>query len=108
MDLQLTTKAQEAFSAAARDAAASGHPHVEPAHLLLALTQQTATRTGARLDATGSSATSAAEAARTALRSLPTTSGSSVTPPALSRAGLAVIEQARQAREPRGESYVST
>ena len=91
MDLQLTTKAQEAFSAAARDAAASGHPHVEPAHLLLALTQQTDTTTGPLLEATGSSATSAAEAARTALRSLPTTSGSSVTPPALSRTGLAVI-----------------
>ena len=56
MDLQLTTKAQEAFSAAARDAAASGHPHVEPAHLLLALTQQTDTTTGPLLEATGSSA----------------------------------------------------
>jgi ATP-dependent Clp protease ATP-binding subunit ClpB len=108
MDLQLTTKAQEAFSAAARDAAASGHPHVEPAHLLLALTQQTDTTTGPLLEATGSSATSAAEAARTALRSLPTTSGSSVTPPALSRTGLAVIEQARQAMESMGDSYVST
>ena len=63
MDLQLTTKAQEAFSAAARDAAASGHPHVEPAHLLLALTQQTDTTTGPLLEATGSSATSAADAA---------------------------------------------
>ena len=51
MDLQLTTKAQEAFSAAARDAAASGHPHVEPAHLLLALTQQTDTTTGPLLEA---------------------------------------------------------
>ncbi len=108
MDLQLTTKAQEAFSAAARDAAASGHPHVEPAHLLLALTQQTDTTTGPLLEATGSSATSAAEAARTALRSLPTTSGSSVTPPALSRTGLAVIEQARQAMESMGDGYVST
>ena len=108
MDLQLTTKAQEAFSAAARDAAASGHPHVEPAHLLLALTQQTDTTTGPLLEATGSSATSAADAARTALRSLPTTSGSSVTPPALSRTGLAVIEQARQAMESMGDGYVST
>jgi ATP-dependent Clp protease ATP-binding subunit ClpB len=108
MDLQLTTKAQEAFSAAARDAAASGHPHVEPAHLLLALTQQTDTTTGPLLEATGSSTTAAAEAARTALRSLPTTSGSSVTPPALSRTGLAVIEQARQAMESMGDSYVST
>ena len=63
MDLQLTTKAQEAFSAAARDAAASGHPNVEPAHLLLALTQQTDTTTGPLLQATGSSASAAADAA---------------------------------------------
>ena len=40
MNLQLTTKAQEAFSAATRNASAAGNPHVEPAHLLLALTDQ--------------------------------------------------------------------
>jgi len=108
MDLQLTTKAQEAFSAAARDAAASGHPHVEPAHLLLALTQQTDTTTGPLLQATGSSASAAADAARAALRSLPTTTGASVSPPALSRNALAVIEQARQAMESMGDAYVST
>ena len=108
MDLQLTTKAQEAFSAAARDAAASGHPNVEPGHLLLALTQQTDTTTGPLLQATGSSASAAADAARAALRSLPTTSGASVSPPALSRNALAVIEQARQAMESMGDAYVST
>ena len=40
MDLQLTTKAQEAFSAAVRAAAAAGHPHTEPAHLMAALLDQ--------------------------------------------------------------------
>ena len=43
MNLQMTTKAQEAFSAATRSAAAAGNPHVEPAHLLLALTDQRVT-----------------------------------------------------------------
>ena len=46
-ELQLTTKAQEAVSAAVRDAAAQGHPHTEPAHLLRALAQQTETTTAA-------------------------------------------------------------
>ena len=40
MDLKLTTKAQEALSAAVRASAAAGHPHTEPAHLLKALTEQ--------------------------------------------------------------------
>ena len=110
MDLQLTTKAQEAFSAAARDAAASGHPHIEPAHLLLALTQQTDTTTGPLLEATGSLGTSAAAAARrTALRQLPTTSGSLGDPARSSRAAAwPCIQQARQAMAAMGDTYVST
>ena len=39
MDLQLTTKANEALSAAVRSAAAGGNPHTEPAHLLKALAE---------------------------------------------------------------------
>ena len=110
MDLQLTTKAQEAFSAAARDAAASGHPHVEPAHLLLALTQQTDTTTGRRCSRRpGPPPRAAAEAARPALRSLPTASGSVGAPRPASRApAWPCIEQARQAMESMGDTYVST
>src|SRR5689334_22985832 len=108
MDLQLTTKAQEAFSAAARDAAAAGHPHVEPAHLLLALTRQTDTTTGPLLDATGSSPQAAAAAAERSLRTLPSVSGSSLSAPSLSRAGLAVLENARKQMESMGDSFVST
>jgi ATP-dependent Clp protease ATP-binding subunit ClpA len=51
MELQLTTKAQEAFSDAVRSAAAAGNPHVEPAHLLEALARQTDTTTPALLEA---------------------------------------------------------
>ncbi|MGZ4629116.1 ATP-dependent chaperone ClpB [Oryzihumus sp.] len=108
MDLQLTTKAQEAFSAAARDAAAAGHPHVEPAHLLLALTRQTDTTTGPLLDATGSSLQAAAAAAERNLKTLPSVSGSSLGAPSLSRAGLAVLENARKQMESMGDSFVST
>ncbi|HEX8972553.1 ATP-dependent chaperone ClpB [Oryzihumus sp.] len=108
MDLQLTTKAQEAFSAATRDAAAAGHPHVEPAHLLLALTRQTDTTTGPLLDATGSSLQAAAAAAERHLKTLPSVSGSSLSAPSLSRAGLAVLENARKQMESMGDSFVST
>ena len=45
MDLQLTTKANEALAAAARTAAANGHPQIEPAALLKALAEQPDTTT---------------------------------------------------------------
>ena len=108
MDLKLTTKAQEGLSAAVRDAASAGHPHVEPAHLLLALTRQTETTTGPLLGAAGSSAAAAAQAATGLLSRMPKVSGSSVSPPGLSRAGLAVLEQAQKAMESMGDTYVST
>ncbi len=108
MDLNLTTKAQEALSSAVRDAAASGHPHVEPAHILLALSRQTETTTGPLLEATGSSATAAAQAATGILARVAKVSGSSVSAPGLSRSSLALLEQAQRAMESMGDSYVST
>jgi len=108
MDLKLTTKAQEALSAAVRDAAAAGHPHVEPAHLLLALTRQSETTTGPLLDAAGSSARAAGEAATGILARTPRVSGSSVGAPGLSRASLAVLEQAHKIMESMGDGFVST
>ncbi|MHB8185451.1 MAG: ATP-dependent chaperone ClpB [Dermatophilaceae bacterium] len=106
--MNLTTKAQEALSAAVRDAVAAGHPHVEPAHILLALTRQTETTTGPLLEATGSSAAAAAQAATTLLARTPKVSGSSVSAPSLSRASGSVLEQAQQIMESMGDSFVST
>ena len=106
--MNLTTKAQEALSAAVRDAVASDHPHVEPAHILLALTRQTETTTGPLLEAAGSSAAAAAQAATARLAHTPKVSGSSVSAPGLSRAGLSVLDQAQQAMTSMGDSYVST
>src|SRR5665647_1851712 len=105
-DMNLTTKAQEALSAAVRDAVAAGHPHVEPAHILLALTRQTETTTGPLPEAAGSSAAAAAQAATGRLAHTPKVSGSSVSAPGLSRAGLAVLDQAQQAMTSMGDSYV--
>jgi len=108
MDLKLTTKAEEALSAAVRDAAAAGHPHVEPAHILVALTRQSDTTTGPLLEATGSSAAAAAQAATGILARTPMVSGSSVTAPGLSRASFAVLEQAHKTMESMGDMFVST
>src|SRR5674476_1285529 len=108
MDLKLTTKAEEAISAAVRDAAAAGHPYVEPAHILVALTRQTDTTTGPLLEATASSAAAAAQAATGILAHTPKVSGSSVTAPGLSRASLAVLEQAHKIMESMGDGFVST
>ncbi len=108
MDLQLTTKAQEALSAAVRDAAVGGHPHTEPAHLLKALAQQGDSTTPALLEASGSSVTEAAAAAEKALASLPSVSGSSVSAPGLSRTAMAVLESARSLMAAMGDTFVST
>ncbi|MGO0577183.1 ATP-dependent chaperone ClpB [Ornithinimicrobium panacihumi] len=108
MDLQLTTKAQEALSAAVRDAAASGHAQVEPAHLLKALAQQTDSTTGPLLEASGSSAATALAAADAALRAMPSASGSSMGNPGLSRTMHGVVKDAQDTMAAMGDRFVST
>ena len=108
MDLQLTTKANEALAAAVRDAAAHGHPHTEPAHLLKALAQQGDTTTPALLEAAGTTSAAAVAAADRVLAALPSVRGSSVSTPSLSRGALAVLESARGLMASMGDSYVST
>ena len=106
--MDLTTKAQEALQAAIRDAAASGHAQVEPAHLLMALAGQPDTTTGPLLDATGASARSAAQAAATALATLPRATGQTMGNPQFSRAMHGVIKEAQDAMSALGDSFVST
>ncbi|MCK0112998.1 ATP-dependent chaperone ClpB [Ornithinimicrobium sp. F0845] len=108
MDLQLTTKAQEALSTAVREAATAGHPHVEPAHLLRALAQQTDTTTGPLLDAVGSSAASAVQAADTVLVGLPSASGATVGTPQASRQLHGILTAAQQEMQAMGDTFVST
>ncbi|MBO3130070.1 ATP-dependent chaperone ClpB [Dermatophilus congolensis] len=108
MNLQLTTKAQEAFSAATRNAAASGHPHIEPAHFLLALAQQPETTTGPLLDASGSSLRDARATAERELAKLPTASGSSLANPNLSRAAMSMLDQAQKIMESMGDTFIAT
>jgi ATP-dependent Clp protease ATP-binding subunit ClpB len=108
MDLQLTTKANEALAAAARAAAAQGHPQIEPAQLLKALAEQPETTTPALLEAAGTTVAGAVATADWLLSALPSVSGSSVPQPQLSRASLAVLESARSLMAAMGDTFVST
>ncbi len=108
MDLNLTTKAQEALSGAVRASAAAGHPSTEPAHLLKALVEQSDTTTPALLKSAGSSVPAALKSAETAIAALPSVSGSSVGAPGLSRGAMAALENARSLMASMGDSYVST
>ena len=107
MDLQLTTKAQEAFAQAATTATGKHHPAIEPAHLLLALAAQPGTTTPALLEKAGSSVAAATSAAEKAMAAMPQVTGGAQQP-ALSRTAAAVVQQAQQYMTAMGDSYVST
>jgi len=108
MDLQLTTKANEALAAAARAAAAQGHPQIEPAQLLKALAEQPESTTPALLEAAGTTVAGAVATADRLLSALPSVSGASVPQPQLSRGSLAVLESARSLMAAMGDTFVST
>ena len=108
MDLQLTTKANEALAAGARAAAAQGHPQIEPAQLLKALAEQPETTTPALLEAAGTTVAGAVATADRLLSALPSVSGASVPQPQLSRGSLAVLESARSLMAAMGDTFVST
>ena len=108
MDLQLTTKANEALAAAARAAAAQGHHQIEPAQLLKALAEQPETTTPALLEAAGTTVAGAVATADRLLSALPSVSGASVPQPQLSRGSLAVLESARSLMAAMGDTFVST
>ena len=108
MDAQFTTRSQEVLSAAAKDAVARGHGHVEPAHLLSALLGQEDSIAVSLLEAAGASATDLAREADRILTGLPTVSGSTVSQPTLARPAMQLINQAEQEMQALGDQYVST
>ncbi|GHG51677.1 chaperone protein ClpB [Sinomonas cellulolyticus] len=108
MDVKFTTKSQEALSAAAMNASTAGNPQVEPAHLLKALMDQRDGVAVALLRATGADPDAVSVAASTAIKALPSSSGTTVAQAQLSRQGLQVIQAAQQQAEQMGDSFVST
>src|SRR5947209_5160172 len=105
---KLTTKSQEALSAAVQSAATAGHPHVEPIHILLALLAQADGIARPLLQAAGADVSLLAKQAKAALDRLPSASGATVAAPGLSRPAMAVVHDAAEVAKSLGDDYVST
>jgi len=108
MAFKLTTKTQEALSDAVRSASAAGNPHVEPAHLLLALLSQADGTTAPLLDAVNADRATLTGQIRTYVERLPRASGSTMSAPELSRPATAVLAAAGERARELKDDYVST
>lgn len=108
MDVKFTTKSQEALSAAAMNASTAGNPQLEPAHLLKALMDQREGVAVALLRATGADPDAVSVQASSAIKALPSTSGSSVQQAQLSRQAMQAIQAAQAEADKLGDSFVST
>jgi ATP-dependent Clp protease ATP-binding subunit ClpB len=108
MDIQFTTKAQDALGASVRIAAANGNPQVEPLHILDSLLQQGEGIATALLENVGVDVRSMTASVRQAMEALPSAQGSSVAAPSLSQASYKVLNVAQELAKERGDEYVST
>lgn len=108
MNIQFTTKSQEALSAAAMNASTAGNPQIEPAHLLKALMDQRESVAVAVLKAANIDPDAVSTRASSQIAALPKVSGSSVAEAQLSRAGVAVISAAQTWAQNNDDQFVST
>ena len=106
--MDLTTRSQQAVSAAVRTAAERGNPATEPAHLAVALLDDTEGLTRPLLATLGVDPLSVRAAASQLVDRLPSASGASVGAPQASRAFLAVLSAAEREARDRSDEYVST
>jgi ATP-dependent Clp protease ATP-binding subunit ClpB len=105
---QLTTRSQEALSAAVQSAAAAGHPYVEPMHLLVALLAPMDGVPRPLVEAAGGDPAAVVREAQVTLDRLPAVSGATVQAPGLSRPAIAVVNAAAELAKSLGDDYVST
>lgn len=108
MDTKFTSRSQVALSTAIKDAAERGNSQVEPAHLLVALLEGEDSIAGALITHLGGRPQEIRSRAQAIVAGLPSASGSSVSQPQLSRAGLSVISSAEKEMQALGDQYVST
>ncbi len=104
---RLTTRSQEALSAALNRATGDGSPLVDPLHLLVALLEQGDGVATALLAATGSDIAQLRARADAALERLPHATGGNVAPPQLSRQLVTVLNEAERQAGQIGDEYVS-
>jgi ATP-dependent Clp protease ATP-binding subunit ClpB len=105
---QLTTKSQEAVSAAVRSAGGAGNPNVEPVHLLRALLAQAEGTTRPLLAAVGVDADQLGREVDALAARLPSASGASVGAPSASGPFYRVLAKAGELAGQMGDEYVST
>lgn len=102
-----TTKTQAALTSALQTAAAAGNPEIRPAHLLVALLEQTDGIATPLLEAVGTDPGIVRREAKDIVDRLPKTTGAT-TNPQLGRETLAAINSAQQLATELGDEYVST
>ena len=108
MDLNFTTKSQEALSAAVREAGAHGNAHVEPAHLLKAVLGQDDGIAVALLNGLDVDIIDLKAAVDQAVNAIPSATGASVASPQLSNESYRVLNDAQKLATDRGDEYIST
>jgi ATP-dependent Clp protease ATP-binding subunit ClpB len=105
--MDLTNRSQQAVSTAVKSAAERGNPAVEPAHLLVALLDDTEGLARPILQATGVDPLVVRASAQRAVDALPSATGGSVGAPQASRALLAILSKAEREARDRSDEYVS-
>ena len=111
MDLNFTTKAQEALSGAVRRAATSGQAQVDPIHILGSLLAQGTSGEGiatAVLDRIGVDRSALTSKVNAALDALPSAMGQTVQTPQFSPSAFRVLQAAQDTAKERGDEYAST
>ncbi|MBF6214959.1 ATP-dependent chaperone ClpB [Nocardia puris] len=102
-----TTKTQAALTAALQAASAAGNPEIRPAHLLVALLDQTDGIAAPLLKAVGVDPAAVRREAQDIVDRLPRATGATTTPQ-LGREALAAITAAQRLATELGDEYVST
>lgn len=105
---RLTTKSRDAVTAAVRQALTNGNPNTEPVHLLHGLLLTPDNTVGALIDAAGGDANAVDQAAVAAIKKLPSTTGSSVSQPAISGPLARVLASAETLADSLGDDFVAT
>src|SRR5215207_3633012 len=105
---KLTTRSQEALSAAVRLAADRGHPAVEPAHLLSALLGQAEGTAVPLLRAAGADPSDVRAENEALLGRLPSATGATVSAPQFGRDLHRAVTAAAKQAEQLADEYLST
>ena len=105
--MELTTKANQAFSFARGEAAERGNPSIEPAHLAVAVLADPEGLPVPMLQSLGVDPSAIRAEAQQLVAALPSASGSSVAAPAASRGVAAALHAAEREARDRGDEYIA-